>query len=143
MHEVRQRILSRSGGCPFEGGVRADRFRVDIPVLVTEGSTHVVLAIGQPEVHVAISAPVVAAFLGGIAGLFVTLEARKSDERLRIAGMRPGTVALVRLTGSMAHLSPPTQGPCGPKDGGYGPHARPPYPRQADARRWHHERRGS
>lgn len=69
----------------------------DLPVLVTEGNTRVALVVGQPDLHASYMVPFVAAFLAGIAGLFVTLEARRSDERLRIAGLPLGTVAATRL----------------------------------------------
>ena len=71
--------------------------KVDIQVLVTEGGNRVTLAIDQPDLHGAIMVPMVAAFLTGIAGLFITLEARRCDERLRIAGLSASTVALMRL----------------------------------------------
>lgn len=71
--------------------------KVDIPVLVTEGGNRVTLAINQPDLHGAIMVPMVAAFLTGIAGLFITLEARRCDERLRIAGVSAPTVAAMRL----------------------------------------------
>ena len=70
---------------------------VDLPVLVTEGGSRVALAVGQPDLHASYMIPFVAAFLAGISGLFVTLEARRSDERLRIAGLPSGTVAATRL----------------------------------------------
>ena len=71
--------------------------RIDIPVRVTEGGRSVTLAINQPDLHGAIMVPMVAAFLAGIAGLFVALEARRSDERLRITGLSASTVAATRL----------------------------------------------
>jgi hypothetical protein len=69
----------------------------DLPVLVTEGNVRVALAVGQPDLHASYMVPFVAAFLAGISGLFVSLEARRNDERLRIAGLRPSTVAATRL----------------------------------------------
>ena len=70
---------------------------VDLPVLVTEGGTRVAIAVGQPDLHASYMIPFVAAFLAGIAGLFITLEARRTDERLRIAGLPAGTIAATRL----------------------------------------------
>ncbi|MCK6564578.1 MAG: ABC transporter permease [Dehalococcoidia bacterium] len=69
----------------------------DLTVFVRSGGERVALSIAQPEVHLAIMPPITAAFLSGVAGLFVMLEASRADQRLVVAGVPAARVAVARL----------------------------------------------
>ena len=60
---------------------------VEIEVLVTDGGGRLPLSVWMPDLHGAVMVPISAAFLAGIAGLFVMLDASRADSRLvRIHG---------------------------------------------------------
>lgn len=69
----------------------------ELTVYVRSGGERVALVIEQPVVHLAIMPPITAAFLSGVAGLFVMLEARRADQRLVVAGIPAAKVAIARL----------------------------------------------
>lgn len=69
----------------------------ELTVFVRSGGERVPLSVDQPEVHLAIMPPITAAFLSGVAGLFVMLEARRADQRLVVAGVPAARVAVARL----------------------------------------------
>lgn len=70
---------------------------IDLDLFVWEGDRRVAVTQPMPDVHGAIMVPITAAFLAGMAGLFVMLEATHSDPRLVIAGVPPSAVAMARL----------------------------------------------
>lgn len=68
-----------------------------VQIFVTESGSRVSLTRMMPDVHAAIMVPIAVAFLGGIVGLFVMLDASKSDSRLIVAGLSALAVASSRL----------------------------------------------
>jgi hypothetical protein len=72
---------------------------VDEPLsfFVTDSGQRVQRVESMAEVHAAIMVPITVAFLAGILGLFVMVEASRSDSRLTVAGLERGLVAAARL----------------------------------------------
>lgn len=71
--------------------------QADIEVLVTGDGGRQPLSVWMPDLHGAIMVPISAAFLAGITGLFVMLDASRADGRLVIAGLTPRQVGATRL----------------------------------------------
>lgn len=69
----------------------------DIAILVTEGGHRQPISVWMPDLHGAIMVPITAAFLAGIAGLFVMLDASRADSRLVVAGLTARQVGAARL----------------------------------------------
>lgn len=69
----------------------------DIQVIVTIAGSRQPIDVWMPDLHGAIMVPIVTAFLAGIAGLFVMLDASRADGRLAIAGVSPRTLAATRV----------------------------------------------
>lgn len=70
---------------------------VDLAFFVRDGGARIALTEPMPDVHGAIMVPITAAFLAGMAGLFVMLESSRSDPRLVVAGVSAYAVAAARL----------------------------------------------
>jgi hypothetical protein len=73
-----------------------------IEIYVTESGSRVALERMMPEVHASIMVPIAVSFLAGIVGLFVMLDAAKSDSRLLVAGLPAYVVASSRLAITLA-----------------------------------------
>jgi hypothetical protein len=69
----------------------------DIGILVTDGGERVPASVWMPDLHGALMVPITGAFLAGIGGLFIMLEARRADSRFVVAGVAPIAVAVGRL----------------------------------------------
>ena len=69
----------------------------DIEIIVTMAGGRRPIDVWMPDLHGAIMVPIVTAFLAGIAGLFVMLDASRADGRLAIAGVSPRTLAAPRV----------------------------------------------
>jgi len=69
----------------------------DIQVIVTIAGSRQPIDVWMPDLHGAIMVPIVTAFLAGIAGLFVMLDASRADGRLAVAGVSPRTLAATRI----------------------------------------------
>jgi hypothetical protein len=69
----------------------------EIAILVTEGGHRQPISVWMPDLHGAIMVPIIAAFLAGIAGLFVMLDASRADGRLVVAGLTARQVGAARL----------------------------------------------
>lgn len=70
---------------------------VDIGILVTDGGGRTAIDVWMPDLHGAVMVPMVAAFLAGMAGLFVMLDASRADGRLVVAGVSARDVGAARL----------------------------------------------
>jgi hypothetical protein len=72
---------------------------VDEPLafFVTDSGDRVQRVESMQDVHAAIMVPITVAFLAGIIGLFVMVEATRNDARLTVAGLQLGFVATARL----------------------------------------------
>jgi hypothetical protein len=77
----------------------ADAVTPDQPVTlpVVEGGRDVVRVVSMVRVHGGTMAPIAVASLAALIGLFTVLDSRAGDQRLALAGMRPGRLLLVRL----------------------------------------------
>ncbi len=71
--------------------------QADIEVLVTDGGGRQPLSVWMPDLHGAVMVPISAAFLAGITGLFVMLDASRADSRLVIAGLTGRQAGASRL----------------------------------------------
>lgn len=69
----------------------------DITIVVTNGGERQPLDVWMPDLHGATMVPIIAAFLAGIAGLFVMLDASRTDSRLVVAGLSARQVGVARL----------------------------------------------
>jgi lysylphosphatidylglycerol synthetase-like protein (DUF2156 family) len=69
----------------------------DIEIIVTIAGGRRPIDVWMPDLHGAIMVPIVTAFLAGIAGLFIMLDASRADGRLAIAGVPARTVAATRI----------------------------------------------
>lgn len=67
------------------------------PVDLVDGSRRFTALLSERRMHAATMVPVTAAFLAGIAGLFVVTGSSRGDQRLVLAGFRPRTVLAGRL----------------------------------------------
>ncbi|WP_418960753.1 ABC transporter permease [Streptomyces tritici] len=65
---------------------------------VREGGRTTVQRAWLPDIHGGTMAPIATASLATLAGLFTVLNARTGDQRLAIAGFRPGSLLASRLT---------------------------------------------
>ncbi|MGA5412037.1 ABC transporter permease [Streptomyces lavendulocolor] len=65
---------------------------------VREGGRTTVQQAWLPDIHGGTMAPIATASLATLAGLFTILNARTGDQRLAIAGFRPGSLLASRLT---------------------------------------------
>lgn len=68
------------------------------PVVLNEGGTLVTQTMDPAHMHAGTMAPIAVASLATLAGLFLALDARSGDQRLTLAGMRPGILVGARLT---------------------------------------------
>jgi len=67
------------------------------PVILVDGGRRFTAMLSMRRVHAATMAPVTAAFLAGITGLFVITGSAGGDRRLVLAGLRPREVLVGRL----------------------------------------------
>lgn len=69
----------------------------DLEIIVSVAGERRAMDVWMPDLHGAIMVPVVTAFLAGIAGLFIMLDASRADGRLVVAGVPARTVATTRI----------------------------------------------
>jgi hypothetical protein len=67
------------------------------PVQLTDGGSRVLQMISMADIHGAIMVPITAAFLAGLAGLFVVQGSQEADRRLAVAGFRSWEILGARL----------------------------------------------
>ncbi|HYU02411.1 MAG TPA: hypothetical protein VEL02_01085 [Jatrophihabitantaceae bacterium] len=67
------------------------------PVVLNEAGRRVTEMLDPAHMHAGTMAPIGVASLATLAGLFVVLDARAGDQRLTLAGLRPGVVLTARL----------------------------------------------
>lgn len=66
-------------------------------VALVDGGRHFTAMLSERRMHAATMVPVTAAFLAGLAGLFVVTGSAAGDRRLVLAGFRPREVLAARL----------------------------------------------
>jgi hypothetical protein len=69
-----------------------------VRIALTERGRQVTTAVNLAAIHPAVMAPIAIASLAAIAGMFIMLDSRAGDERLVLAGQRPGPLLAARLS---------------------------------------------
>lgn len=67
------------------------------PVTLREGGRSFVAMLDPAHMHAGTMAPIAVASLAALAGLYISLDSRSADQRLVLAGQRPGVVLATRL----------------------------------------------
>jgi hypothetical protein len=68
------------------------------PVVLAEDGRRAVELLDPAHIHAGTMAPIAVASLATLTGLFVVLDARTGDQRLALAGLRPGVLLVARLS---------------------------------------------
>jgi hypothetical protein len=68
------------------------------PVVLAEGGRRAVELLDPAHIHAGTMAPIAVASLATLTSLFVVLDARTGDQRLALAGLRPGDLLVARLS---------------------------------------------
>jgi hypothetical protein len=68
-----------------------------VGIAVTERGRQVTTMVNLAAIHPAVMAPIAIASLAAIAGMFIMLDSRAGDQRLVLAGQRPGSLLASRL----------------------------------------------
>jgi len=68
------------------------------PVVLAEDGRRAAELLDPAHIHAGTMAPIAVASLATLTGLFVVLDARTGDQRLALAGLRPGVLLVARLS---------------------------------------------
>ncbi|MDQ2813098.1 MAG: ABC transporter permease [Actinomycetota bacterium] len=69
-----------------------------VRIALTEHNRQVTMVVNLAVIHPAVMAPIAIASLSAIAAMFIMLDSRAGDERLVLAGQRPGPLLAARLS---------------------------------------------